>query len=333
MRDWLPRLAVLALALAPACGQSAARAARDRERAEELCGACLAEFEAGRTHEARNLVNDALAVDPDSELAHRTRLVVAERTSDFAEVVASAEWLLEREPRDAAVLSTLAWSRLNQGDVSGARAALARLEEAEPGTARTETSWARFELEVGDLEAAKRRAQRSVAIDAGQAVAQYVLGLALEDEGDLEQAVLRYRNALSIDPGHQGARDRLATLLARLGRRKEADTQRQLHTAIARATPAAFRTFPAAQRVETFRALVELVPELPLARVELARALMQTDRLEEARESLAVGIALKPTTIAHELMAAILRRLGDEEGAREHARLSGLPLPPAEGGR
>ncbi len=313
-----------------ACGvESVGPTARDRARAEALTEEAVTVAENGANLDAVSMLSDALDSDPENERAHRMRAVLGERVSHFSEVIESSEWLLARYPGDAGnvdLLSSIVRSALNDGLVDVAESALTRLERMEPNSGRTATLWARLHLENGDMARAKRSARSAVKLVPIQTVGHHILGLALEDEGDMEEAILSFRRVLKVDPGHLGARDHLATLLLRTDRKKEAGKHRGIHTALTRAMPGGFRQFRATDRVTTFTELVELLPDWTTGHMELARALSQAGRLDDARARAEVGLALdRRNPELNELMATILRGLGDDAGARKHAARSRLP--------
>jgi tetratricopeptide (TPR) repeat protein len=320
----VPGLAALGLAAAvlPACGGESGPTERERARADALYEEALDTVDEGRNLDAIAFLNDALASDPDHEPSHRLRSAMGERVSHFDEVIESAEWLIARDPdgpETGELLTRIVRSSLNDGRIDTARRALVRMEKVEPDSARTAVLWARMHLENGDMVKAKRNAKRSVRLEPAQTIGHHIVGVVLEEEGALEEAILSFRRVLEVDPGHLGARDHLATLLLRSDRTKEARKHRKIHTAIIRATPGGFRHFPPTKRLVAFTDVVELLPEWPKAHMELARALLELNRLEEARESAEAALALDPRNPkAHELLAGILRRLGDEEGARRH---------------
>lgn len=324
----LPLLAAWFLVLG-GCSQESGPTERDLARTDALYEQALEEANAGRNLDAVALLTDALTTQPQHEASHRLRAVLGERVSHFSEVIESAEWLLERFPNDehrGELLARVVRCALNDGRMDIAQNGLKRLERSEPDSARTAVLWARLHLEKGDMPKAKRSARRAVRLEPVQTVGHHILGLVLEEEADTEEAILSFRRAINVDPGHLGARDHLATLLLRTKRTKEANKHRTIHTAIIRATPGGFRHFPPTERVVTFTDVVELLPEWQLGHMELARALMQAQHLEDARDRMRIALRIDPRSPeAHELMSTILQGLGDEQGARRHGAFSRLP--------
>jgi tetratricopeptide (TPR) repeat protein len=252
-------------------------------------------------------------------------VVFGARVAHFDEVIESAEWLLERYPDERDLLLDLARAGLQSGRVDVTRGALRRLRDMDPDSAQVEALWARLFFELGDFEAAETHAWRSATLVPEQTTAHHIIGLAAENRGDLIAAIEAYRKVIFVDPGHLGARDHLATCLLRDGRRKESNRHREIHTALIRAMPPGFRHFPATERIATLGELVELLPEWDVGHLELGRALMQDGRLVEARAAVERALAARQSPESHELMATILRRLGEHELARRHGEKAGVP--------
>ena len=317
----------LVLALG-ACGSkdSDGPSPRDLARASAFYQEALLALEEGRNVEAIVMLNQGLKRDPESEVLHSARSEFGDRVSLYEEVIVSSEWLLVRDPGNPELIARILRAGLNGGHVDVARKALNRLKRAAPGTATTETLAAQLFLETGDLQAAERHAKKSIELVPEQTAAHNVIGLAREFAGELELAIESYRRVIFVDPGHLGARDHLATLLLRLERRKESRKHRDIHTTLIKAMPGAFRHFPPATRIKSFTGVIEILPEWALGHMELGRALMQNQQFDDSLVRLNRALELDPRNAKiHELMASLLRRMGDDEGADRHAKLAGTP--------
>ena len=299
---------------------------RDLARASALYEEAIRALQEGDTLQALNLLDEGLELNPDSRDMHCVRASYGERLSLFEEVIESTEWLLKFDRKNPELLERIVRSGLNCGRMDTARRALAKLKKADPGSARTEALAARFYLENGELGNAEEHATRSAELVPNQTDAHHVIGLSREFAGDPELAIESFRRVIFVDPGHFGARDHLATLLLRLDRRKESKKHRDIHTALIRAMPGGFRHFAPAIRMESFGEITEMIPKWDYGHMELARALMQDDQFEAAQASLETALALSPRHAeANELMASLMRRLGNHEKAKSHSAIAGSP--------
>jgi tetratricopeptide (TPR) repeat protein len=139
-----------------------------------------------------------------------------------------------------------------------------------------------------------------------QAEAHYVLGLALEDRGDLAGAAAALERAAAIQAGHLGALARLQTVLARLGRTREAERARAAHReALARSRVdervrgnrvrgvEAFNRQDYAAALAEFEFIAGEDPKDPQAYLYMGSALMALGRMDEARTALQKSLAIE----------------------------------------
>ena len=101
--------------------------------------------------------------------------------------------------------------------------------------------------------------------------------------------------------------------------RLEAEAHRRLHGAIAAATERHFRARPAAERAETFGALVAELPRWVQGQVELGRALLERGDLPGAEAALKRALELDPGhPAAHQLYGRVLLRQERPKAAELH---------------
>lgn len=122
---------------------------------------------------------------------------------------------------------------------------------------------------------------------------RFLLAHALEAHGRTQEAKEAYLAVLALDPGHFGALNDLGALLHRTDFRA-----------------AALTLYAEAVRVR---------PDEPIARINLANALIAADRAEEAEGHLLAALAADPgQPDAHQAMAALLEDRGEVLAAAEH---------------
>lgn len=275
---------------------------------------------------AISILKDLLESTPDFEQGWRTLSEAAQRSGNYPDVMRAQEWILKRYPEETTALALLAHAALADGQPDHAHETLKRLHRLESDKGRTQVLWTRLYLELGEMDLAATHAGRAVRLSPTEVLPHYVLALASEEEGDVEGAIENLRKVVALDPGHRGARDRLALLLLESGNRKEAGRQREIHTAITRAMPGAFRLLSPEIRLENFEPLLELLPEWHVPQLEIGRAQMDLGQLTNARRTLRGALKYAGnSTDVHELLAQVLERMGDFESAAKHR--SQAPTP------
>jgi len=164
----------------------------------------------------------------------------------------------------------------------------------------------------------------------------YELGLALESTGDLERARTELREAVRLDPSDKQAHLALASLLKRQGNTQEAQSEsarveqlnrQEIDRDQARganragAELAAQKEWDAA--IEQFRKALELQPDLGEARFNLAGALLEKGKLNEAAGELRHLTTQYPAwPQAHYQLARALELLGRVDDACKEYRLA-----------
>ena len=273
----------------------------------------------GDTGQALADFKTAADLAPDWTEAWQALAVAAWLTHDYAAFMRAAEELLERDPEDAHVTALLVEVALLAGDAGTAGRAVERLRGLRPQAPKTLLLAARLAFELGELGEAGVLARRASERDASLAEAHHIEGRVHEERGNTAAAAQAYRRALATDPGHQGARDAQASLLARLGHPAEAEAHRRLHGAVAAATERHFRARPAAERAETFGALVAELPRWVQGQVELGRALLERGDLPGAEAALKRALELDPGhPAAHQLYGRVLLRQERPKAAELH---------------
>jgi tetratricopeptide (TPR) repeat protein len=210
----------------------------------------------GRPDQAIQLINSALASQPDLAQAHSNlgnALLARGRT---AEAIASYRRAIGLSPRFAAAYNNLGRALLDQGDFAGAVESCRRAVELDPGIADAHNNLGNALRGVGRLgpaEAALRQAvelaphrsdlhanlgnvlldlkrfeeaavchRRAIELDPKLLRGHFGLASALRPLGDMEGALETYRRALSLDAGQAVVWNALGSALRALGRFDEA---------------------------------------------------------------------------------------------------------------
>jgi tetratricopeptide (TPR) repeat protein len=198
----------------------ALRAGGDRPELLALRGVALAA--AGRDVEARNAVDRALALAPESAAPRiaRARLLLAADAA--ADAVTDLEMLAAEHDEDPEVHSALALARSAAGDLRGARSSLTRALALDARRPLDRRRLARALLESGDFESAERELSRLLRDNPRDAVALEGLGDCAFARGDPEAAEAAFQHAIASAPESADAHLALARFRGRQGRHDEA---------------------------------------------------------------------------------------------------------------
>ena len=153
--------------------------------------------------------------------------------------------------------------------------------------------------------------------------------------GKTEEALADYQKALELDPNCASAHFNLAVTL-RAGRatsrgRKRTTARRSRPSPPPRPTTASATCSPgraaADEAVGEFQKAIDVDPNFTPAYNNLAEALAQQGKLEEAAEYYRRSLAEKPSPAVHNALAAVLARLGGTGEAQQVRK----PPPPVTG--
>lgn len=171
-----------------------------------------------------------------------------------------------------------ALSRLEQGDVAGAKALYERILANAPQQADALAMLGAIHAETGDPVRAKTLLQSAVAVSPNHPDANYHLGNLSRRAGDLESAKRYYQMSVTFDPEHVEAWVGLASVQGPLGNAHEAEV--------------------------SARRAIEIDGDLAVAHVNLANALAQQGRIEEALDAYLRATGINPNLAAVWLLAA-----------------------------
>lgn len=211
----------------------------------------------------------------------------AQRPSEAADVM---QFALAIQPDSASLHDAYGYLLFRQGDLSRARGEFEQALSLDPELASALNNLGVTLLAAGQPEEALSRLESAGALDPGNAALQKNLGDAFAASGNLEAAMAAYQRAFTLDPAEQAARLQWASLALQQGQLEAArqawlealrmqsdDPQAQLGLGLIawqEGRPAA-----AAQHLQSAR---QADPGDPMIRLYLGLALQAMDRPEEA---------------------------------------------------
>lgn len=232
------RLAAALVVLVAGAGAAVAytAAVRDREY-RRLIAAGEAALGGGQTSVAIEAFSGAIALKPDSMLAHLKRGETYRRHGDLKAAF--------RDLRDASELDPSATRPLEQlGDVSLALnrpdraaeryAAHVQLDDRSP---RVLYKLALAQYRTGQPALALQSARRALALDSRFADAHYLAGLCLAAQGQAADARKALERAVELQPAFIAAREALASAYRSAGRHSDATEQLEALAALDRGRP------------------------------------------------------------------------------------------------
>jgi tetratricopeptide (TPR) repeat protein len=287
-----------------------------------------------QTFAAIEAYSGAIALRPDSVLAHLRRAETYERRGDRGDLDAAA-----RDFRIAATLDPSATRPLEElGDVLYQLQRYARAAEAyersfhlDDRSPRVSYKMALARYRAGNVDSALRALGQTVRLDERMADAYYMMGVSFEQLRRLPEALSALEHAVSLAPGSIPAREELADLYGKLERRQDELEQLQVLAGLDRnhverrvaVGLAHARAHHWDLAVLTLTSALERTPDDPLiyralGQVWLDSAEMRDDRVElsKARQALerAAGTAT-PTSEVLTLSGRAALLDGDAETA------------------
>lgn len=230
-----------------------------------------------------------------------------------------------------------------EGELAAAREAFEAARELDPADLATLIRLGRVRLEAMDLEAAEAAFREAVEVAPGAAAAHHGLGQVAYERGLWEEAIEHLGTALELQPGATSIHHLLGLAHRHLGdlERARAHLERNRHDPVAfddplmdeltlllagpgRHVKAGLRAATAGElelALAHYREAVRLAPEDPLARNNLALALVRTGAAREGIEHLETAVELDPEYRDARLnLAAALAEAGRWDEAVSHLR-------------
>jgi tetratricopeptide (TPR) repeat protein len=174
--------------------------------------------QSGRTAEALQVCDVALALNPQSAPAHGHRADILLGSGDAARSLDSYRRALSIDPAFLPALRNLADAAIRLGLLSEAEEALSRAGDLDPTSAMLLSDLSGVRHQLGMFEAALTAADRAIDLDPGTVPAHYNRGLALESLRRYDEALACFDRVRTLDPAHVEARWNSALIHLRCGR-------------------------------------------------------------------------------------------------------------------
>jgi serine/threonine-protein kinase len=221
----------------------------------------------------------------------------ADRDGQIGQAIEHFEAILERSPRHAAAAAglSLAYSLRYYGD-------------------KRDETW---------LKLADASAQQALRDDDQLALAHVALAWVAESQGKMDLALQHGQNALRLDPRNSFALRGQADLLIRMRRYQEArqlieraqllhPRERTFYDLLGKLW---FRQHDYKSAEAAFRRSIALEPDAVYAPANLAAALLNLNRSEEALQILQQGLAIRPNSRLYDNLGTVLFTRGEYEAA------------------
>jgi tetratricopeptide (TPR) repeat protein len=226
-------------------------------------------------------------------------------------------------PDDPELRNALGWTLFQEGKTAEAVEEYRRALEANPKDVRAHDNLALALVELGQLDEAVDHYEASLAIKP-EAEIYSDLGFVMARLGKREAALADYHKALELDPKCASAHYNLAVDFVQAGELAKAESQ--YRQALVRKPNAAthnglgyvlVRQGRKNEAVAEFRKAIDVDPRFTPAYNNLAEALAQQGKLEEAELYYKRSLAEKPSAAVYDALGVVLRRLGKTDEAED----------------
>jgi tetratricopeptide (TPR) repeat protein len=289
----------------------------------------------------------ALALKPESMLAHLRRGEAYEARNDLEAATRDFRTAVDLDPSAPRPLEALGDVLYRRGRFDAAAAAYEQRIALDSQAPRIAYKLALARYREGKLDAALAAAENAVRLDSGFADAQYLIGICLRERQRTDEAVAAFEKAAALSPGMIAAREELADLYARLGRRTDEIEQLQFIAMLDRSRAerqvavglAQARAGQQELAVVTLGNALERTPDHPLiygalGQVWLARAIARGDQVFLRKALEAFERVASTNGASSEVLAAYGRALlldGQPEAAERALQMAvdRYPVAPA----
>lgn len=163
----------------------------------------------------------ALAVDPDTSLAHNNLGMTLAGRGELDEAAAHYRRALALDPVYANGYVNLGLVHLKRGDIEGAASEFRRAIEIDPRAMLGYFNLGIALAKKNDFGGAAAEFRKAIELRPDLPQARFNLGMALALGGDLPEAREQFARAVDLDPDYAAAHYELAEILTRLGRSDE----------------------------------------------------------------------------------------------------------------
>jgi tetratricopeptide (TPR) repeat protein len=338
-----PLVAFVVLAAGIWVGASVYTAYAQEQEYTRLIGLGDQAAAADRLSEALEAYSGAIALRPESMLAHLKRGLTYRRRHELEAAQKDLRRAVELDPTSTAALELLGDTQYALGRFDRAAEQFAASVALDDQSAR---GWYKLGLaryRARDLTGAREPLQRALALDRTLAEAQLTLGLCLRDLGDLRGARGPLEAAAQLAPALTAPREALASVYTLTGETSRAIDQFEALSALDPGRPERFialgQAYARARRYDaailTLSRAIERFPDQPAVYAVLGRVWLD---LGEARaDRVALNKAIEALTIAaidagatSETLSTLARArtlAGDPAGAERAYRLATARMP------
>ncbi len=255
-----------------------------------------------------------------------------EQSGVFRDVIAFNNHIIALNPQARSAHRNLAVALLAAGRPAEALAASLVAVEQRPGSARAHNTHGEAFLALDRLDEAEGSFRRALELDPSQKRAHLNMAEIRNRQGRLAESIKWYREVIDIDPESASAHYGIGTAMFRLG--QYAQAAQSLERAVSLLPDAlpvgSFHLLAEAllrqeryeEALARYRGVLEMDPENAPALAGIGYALFHLKRYEQAIDSLARSISLRPESPAaadrHVVIGQASMELGREGAAAEH---------------
>jgi tetratricopeptide (TPR) repeat protein len=238
---------------------------------------------------------------------------------------------LEIAPDNVELRNALGWTLFQEGKTAEAVAEYERALATDPQHAKAHNNLALALVELGELQNAADHFRASLAIEP-KAEIYSDLGFVMAQLGKPDEALADYQKALELDPNCASAHFNLAVSLLRAGDLPQAEShyRRALPGRPTAETHNGLGYVLALQghgdeAIAEYRAAIDIDPHFAPAYNNLADALEQQGKLDDAADYYRRSLAERPSAAAYNALGRVLRELGRaDEAAAQFSKAQAL---------
>jgi len=280
----------------------------------------------GKLAEAAAAYDRALAVEPENADALHLRGMIACQMGNATTGLGLLRQAVALSPL-AQFQNSLGLALTTTGDLDGAGRAFAEALRLNPKYADAHINSGNLVRRQGNIEAALGHYRQAVTLQPAHANALCLLGTLLDERGEHEQALPHLEKAIKLQPNDARMIAAFGVALMHLRRpaaeelftRALALNPKEVE-ALVGLTQHQLNNHRPRQAVETAVQAMSLAPARADIRSLYGRALMNTDRLDEAKAAYEAALALEPRLIsAMTGLSALAKMNGDFTAARAYA--------------
>ena len=246
-----------------------------------------------------------------------------ERTGNYEDAVVSYLKGLEAEPNNVELLNSMGFALFQQGKSDEAIVSLEKALTVDPKHFKAHNNMALASIDIGELELAEIHYRESLAVEPQPSIYND-LGYVLERQGMVDEAIEAYREVLLLDPKSATAHYNLATHLAsekdyvnaESHLRKVIDIQpnTQVYASLGAVQ---WQQGKANDAISSLQSSIQADPTNTGASDSLGKIYLEQGKLGQAESTYRLLAENKPSALAFNGLADVLKRAGKSEEARQ----------------